>query len=179
MKKKGILTLALLLALTCLASACAEEAPSTDWMMFASRTEPYYSDAAAAYTFPVYAGAFGTSPLVLTRYPASTGDAYMFAGWLRTEDGIVYGGPDGAGNPKLPNALDGNYTLVAQWAPLKTLLHFNPNGGSPASPNILDDVEGYTFTQVSTPGPLSVSRPGRVLDGWSLSVQLHKLLGFR
>ena len=56
MKKKGILTLALLLALTCLASACAEEAPSTDWMMFASRTEPYYSDAAKAYSLPLYAG---------------------------------------------------------------------------------------------------------------------------
>ena len=56
MKKWGILTLALLLALACLASACAEDTPSTDWMMFASRTEPYYSDAAAAYTFPVYAG---------------------------------------------------------------------------------------------------------------------------
>ena len=56
MKKWGILTLALLLALACLASACAEDTPSTDWMMFASRTEPYYSDASAAYTFPVYAG---------------------------------------------------------------------------------------------------------------------------
>ena len=56
MKKWGILTLALLLALACLASACAEDTPSTDWMMFASRTEPYYSETSAAYTFPVYAG---------------------------------------------------------------------------------------------------------------------------
>ena len=46
----------ILLALCCLPCALAEEAGTSDWMMFASRTEAYYSDAAKGYTLPLYAG---------------------------------------------------------------------------------------------------------------------------
>ena len=47
---------ALALLACCLPSAPAEEETAADWMMFASRTEPYYSEAAKAYTKPLYAG---------------------------------------------------------------------------------------------------------------------------
>ena len=43
--------------------AIAEEGVSADWMMFASRTEPYYSDAAKAYALPLYEGESIETPL--------------------------------------------------------------------------------------------------------------------
>ena len=55
--KKTVVWLAMLALLLCpFPSVQAEDGVSTDWMMFASRTEPYYSDAAKAYTLPLYEG---------------------------------------------------------------------------------------------------------------------------
>ncbi len=56
MKKKGLSWIAAVLALICLSSAWAEDGEKADWMMFASRTEPYYSDAARKWTLPLYTG---------------------------------------------------------------------------------------------------------------------------
>ena len=56
MRKETLRWTAILLALFCLTSAWAEGGETAEWMMFASRTEPYYSDAAKAYSLPLYAG---------------------------------------------------------------------------------------------------------------------------
>ena len=56
MKKISLRWAVILLALCCLASACAEEGATAEWMMFASRTEAYYSDAVKSYTLPLYEG---------------------------------------------------------------------------------------------------------------------------
>ncbi|MBR6029926.1 MAG: extracellular solute-binding protein [Clostridia bacterium] len=56
MKKATAWLAALALLLGCLPHTFAEEGASAEWMMFASRTEPYYSDAAKTYTLPLYEG---------------------------------------------------------------------------------------------------------------------------
>lgn len=56
MKKKWLSWAAVLLTLCCLPSAFAEEGAAAEWMMFASRTEAYYSDAVKSYMLPLYAG---------------------------------------------------------------------------------------------------------------------------
>ncbi len=72
MKKAGIGFLAVLLALCCLSSGMAEESAGAEWMIFASRTEPYYSDAAKEYTLPLYAGESLDYPVGLS---LSTGES--------------------------------------------------------------------------------------------------------
>ena len=70
MKKTVAWLLIIALLLCCLPAALAE-GETADWMMFASRTEPYYSDAAKAYTLPLYEGESIDSALSL---PLKTGE---------------------------------------------------------------------------------------------------------
>ena len=56
MRGKMLRLAAALLALCFLPSALADDGDTAEWMMFASRTEAYYSDAAKAYTLPLYEG---------------------------------------------------------------------------------------------------------------------------
>ena len=71
MKKHLLSLLAALLALCCLPSAWAEEGKTADWMMFASRTEKYYSEAVRGYTLPLYGGESLETPIGKT---LSTGE---------------------------------------------------------------------------------------------------------
>lgn len=63
MRKMVAWLAALALLVGCLPFAFAEDRASADWMMFSSRTEPYYSDAAKSYTLPLYDGESVETPL--------------------------------------------------------------------------------------------------------------------
>ena len=63
MKKTVAWLAAIGLLLCCLPAAWAESGASADWMMFSSRTEPYYSEKAKAYTMPLYEGESIETPL--------------------------------------------------------------------------------------------------------------------
>ena len=65
--KKNLLRWAIIvLALCCLSSGLAEGGETTEWMMFASRTEAYYSDAVQSYVLPMYEGDAIEVPVDLT-----------------------------------------------------------------------------------------------------------------
>ena len=84
MKKDLFRWVAILLALCCLPCALAEEGAPSDWMMFASRTEAYYSDAAKGYTLPPYAGEALSVPV---QKRLETGDGAEIA-FSVPEDGL-------------------------------------------------------------------------------------------
>ena len=57
MKRIGmLLTVLLMIAACCCSYAFGESEKTSEWMLFANRTEPYYGEARNAYTLPVYAG---------------------------------------------------------------------------------------------------------------------------
>ena len=57
MKQTGTLLMGLILiAVFCMSCAVGESGDDAEWMLFANRTEPYYSEARRAYTLPVYEG---------------------------------------------------------------------------------------------------------------------------
>ena len=69
LKKRVLLLAAVLLALCCLFPAFAEDgdaSSSAEWMVFASRTEAYYSEAVKTYTMPLYEGGSLAVPVGLT-----------------------------------------------------------------------------------------------------------------
>ncbi len=84
MKKDLFRWVAILLALCCLPCALAEDGAPSDWMMFASRTEAYYSDAAKGYTLPPYAGEALSVPV---QKRLETGDGAEIA-FSVPEDGL-------------------------------------------------------------------------------------------
>ena len=56
MKRLAAWVLAMALVLCCGAVCPGKGKAEEDWMMFSSRTEPYYSEVFREYTLPVYAG---------------------------------------------------------------------------------------------------------------------------
>ena len=58
MRRTWMLLAVLILIAVC-GPGCAfgEDANAAEWMLFANRTEPYYSEAQREYTLPVYSGA--------------------------------------------------------------------------------------------------------------------------
>ncbi|MBQ8160353.1 MAG: extracellular solute-binding protein [Clostridia bacterium] len=84
MKRSAVILALALLFLCCLTPGLSEEESGHDWMMFVSRTEPYYSDVVGTYALPLYEGDAVDVPLSLLLQTGDEGDVSFHV----PEDGL-------------------------------------------------------------------------------------------